>query len=130
MLPELMADRYELGALTLAVSTETEGIVVQWLGRSDARNPDEIVSPYLNSAMIRALSLRVPLVHDFAQLQFFNSSTIATLLRHFREVGERRVTLHVRYAAAQRWQRAFFAGLETTRESLARIRVQSVPPRA
>jgi hypothetical protein len=121
-----MAERHELGELTLAVSTEPAGVVVKWLGRSTAENPDAAVGPYLNTAMARAMSLRLALVHDFTQLAFFNSSTIASLLRHFRDVEARGVVVHVRYAASQRWQRTFFAALETARESATRIRVEAV----
>jgi hypothetical protein len=121
-----MAERHELGDLTLAISTETAGVVVQWLGRSSAPSPEALVGPYLNNAAFRARSLRLPVVHDFTQLQFFNSSTIATLLRHFREVEGRGVLVHVRYAAHQRWQRTFFAALDTVRESATRIRVEPV----
>ncbi len=121
-----MAERHELGDLTLAVSTEPAGVVVQWLGRSNAQNPEPVVAPYLNTAMARAMSLRLALVHDFTQLAFFNSSTISALLRHFREVEARGVVVHVRYAAHQRWQRTFFAALDTARESTTRIRVEPV----
>jgi hypothetical protein len=121
-----MAERHELGDLTLAVSTEPAGVLVQWFGRSNAQTPETVVGPYLNTAMARAMSLRLPLVHDFTQLAFFNSSTISALLRHFREVEGRGVVVHVRYAMQQRWQRTFFAALETTRESTTRIRVEPV----
>jgi len=121
-----MAERHELGDLTLAVSTETEGVVVQWLGRSNAQTPEPLIAPYLNTAMMRAKSLRLALVHDFTQLTFFNSSTISALLRHIRDVEARGVVVRVRYAVHQRWQRTFFEALDIARESSTRIRVEPV----
>ncbi len=121
-----MADRYELGDLTLAVSTETTGVVILWLGKSNAQFPEPQLAPYLGSAILRAHSLRIPLVHDFTQLQFFNSNTISSILRHFRDVETRGVVLHVRYAQNQRWQRTFFAALDTVRDSSTRIRLEAV----
>lgn len=121
-----MAERHEIGELTLAVTVEPRGVVVEWLGKSASMNPDMLVGPYLNTVTVRAMSLRVPLVHDFTQLSFFNSSTISTILRHFRDVEARGVTVHVRYARDQRWQRTFFGALEVTRESATKIRVEAV----
>lgn len=121
-----MAERHEIGELTLAVTVEPRGVVVEWLGKSASMNPDTLVGPYLNTVTLRALSLRVPLVHDFTHLSFFNSSTISTILRHFRDVEGRGVTVHVRYARDQRWQRTFFGALEVTRESATKIRVEAV----
>ncbi len=121
-----MAERHELGELTLAMTVEPRGVVVEWLGKSTAMTPETIIGPYLNTVTMRALSLRVPLVHDFTHLTFFNSSTITTILRHFRDVETRGVTVHVRYAKDQRWQRTFFGALDVTRESATKIRVEAV----
>jgi len=121
-----MAERHEIGDLTLAMTVEPRGVVVEWLGKSAAANPETLIGPYLNTITMRAMSLRVPLVHDFTHLAFFNSSTISTILRHFRDVESRGVVVHVRYAKEQRWQRTFFGALEVTRESATKIRVEAV----
>lgn len=121
-----MAERHEIGDLTLAMTVEPRGVVVEWLGKSAAANPETLIGPYLNTITMRAMSLRVPLVHDFTHLSFFNSSTISTILRHLRDVEARGVVVHVRYAKEQRWQRTFFGALDVTRESATKIRVEAV----
>ncbi len=121
-----MAERHELGELTLAMTVEPRGVVVEWLGKSASMNPESLIGPYLNGLTVRAMSLRVPLVHDFTRLTFFNSSTISTILRHLRDVEARGVPVHVRYAKDQRWQRTFFGALDVTRESATKIKVEAI----
>jgi len=121
-----MTERHQFGELTLAIMVEPRGVVVHWLGKSTASRPEMLLAPFLGAAIVRAMSLRVPLVHDFTELQFFNSSTITAFIRHLRDVEDHEVPVLVRYARAQRWQRAFFDALGVARESTPRMRIEAV----
>ena len=121
-----MTERHMLGDLTLAVTMEPRGIVVEWLGKSTSVDPEALLSPYLGAAAVRAMSLRMLLIHDFTKLQFFNSSTLSTLIRHLRDLETREVQVHVRYARTQRWQRTFFDALGVSRQSSPRMRIEAV----
>ena len=121
-----MSERHEIGELTLTMAVGPSGVVVEWLGKSGAMNPEPLICPHLNTFSVRAMSLRLPLVHDFTRLTFFNSSTITAILRHFRDLEARGLTVHVRYAKDQRWQRIFFGALDVTRESATKIRIEAI----
>lgn len=121
-----MSDRHQLGDLLLQVIVDPRGVVVQWHGKSVAMDPQSLLDPYLSEVIVRARMLRVGLMHDFTTLDFFNSSTISTLLRHFRDVERHEVPIHIRYSKAQRWQRTFFDAFGCAREGTARVRIEPI----
>jgi hypothetical protein len=98
-------------SLTLELTDEGGEVLVRWLGRSTARDPRAFVSPVLQRALELALQQKKPLVLDFRDLDYFNSSTITPVVRllpHVKAQGGRAV---VRFRSDLNWQRLSFSAL-------------------
>ncbi|HSR96722.1 MAG TPA: hypothetical protein VLM79_06700, partial [Kofleriaceae bacterium] len=70
------------GDLTLAVNaTRSDAIELSWLGRSNDRSPDKLLTPYWDAALVEAAERKVPIELHFQKLQHFNSSTITVTIQ-------------------------------------------------
>ena len=98
-------------ALTLRVSEEPGAVVVAWSGRSTALNPADFLIPVLRYALDRACELQRPITLDFSALEYFNSSTMAPVVKVVEEARRRSIAVTLRYDATQRWQELSFAAL-------------------
>lgn len=98
-------------ALTLTVSEEPASVVVTWRGRSTARNPAAFLAPILLQALARACELRRPITLDFRAVEYFNSSTMAPVVRLMEEARRRNARVTLQYDSGQRWQELSFSAL-------------------
>ena len=97
------------GDLTLAVNgTRSDAIELSWLGRSNDRNPDKLLTPYWDAALIEAAERKVPIELHFQKLQHFNSSTITVIIQFIQEARRRGAHLVVFYDQALKWQKLSF----------------------
>lgn len=89
------------GDLTLAVNaTRSDAIELSWLGRSNDRNPDKLLTPYWNATLVEAAERNVPIELHFQKLQHFNSSTITVIIQFIQEARRRGAHLVVFYDQA------------------------------
>ena len=97
------------GDLTLAVNaTRSDAIELTWLGRSNHRDPDKLLTPYWDAALVEAAERRVPIELHFQKLQHFNSSTITVIIQFIQEARRRGAQLVVFYDQALKWQKLSF----------------------
>jgi hypothetical protein len=100
-------------ALTLALHEEPHAVVVAWHGRSTARDPGEFVIPVLWRALELACESRRPIRLDFRALEYFNSSTMAPVVKLIEEARRRDAAVTLEYDASQRWQELSFSALRS-----------------
>jgi hypothetical protein len=115
------------GNYTLRIDeAEGGGLVVSWLGRIDERHPSISVQPYLEDVMERAFAAGRELHFRLEELQHFNSSTIAVLVRLIHRVPELKGQLTITYDPTKMWQRMCCDVLARFEESVQGLRVREV----
>ncbi len=100
--------------LVVSVTTESGAITARWRGKSQAMDPSAVLAPTFAEIVTTAVSEGLPVVHDFCELDFFNSATVSAIVRHLKALGERQISSTVRYDGSLRWQRTFFDALAIT----------------
>jgi hypothetical protein len=102
----------EVGDLRIdVVEDETPRLVLTWRGKSNARQADKIVGPYLALALTRAQAIACPLELHFEHLAHFNSSTIASVIQLIQTARARGARLIVYSDPRRQWQRLSFDAL-------------------
>ncbi len=114
------------GPLTIGICESDDGVRLEWRGRSMSREPGRFLLPVLAKALDRGIRAGKPLVIDFQQLEYLNSSTITPVIRILEQArrGTHRVT--VVYAKDLKWQALSFTALELFRTPDKRIDVLGV----
>jgi hypothetical protein len=80
-------------------------------GRSSDRHPEHILGPYFASALSAAAEQAVGLELHFEELDYFNSSTITSLIQLIQEARAKGIPLIYVYDPALRWQKLSFDAL-------------------
>jgi hypothetical protein len=107
----MSVQRFVSGALTLDLRDEGPDVVVEWSGRSIAREPGVFILPVLTQAMEIAQKQRKRAVFDFRTLVYLNSSTITPLVRVLEQAKKSGARLTVRYKNELKWQALAFSAL-------------------
>src|SRR5689334_23912456 len=111
------------GDLTLAVNVmRSDAIELSWLGRSNDRNPDKLLTPYWDAALVEAAERKVPIELHFQKLQHFNSSTITVIIQFIQEARRRGAHLVVFYDQALKWQKLSFEAMKVFVSELFQLR--------
>jgi hypothetical protein len=82
-----------------------------WKGRSGARSPAAVLTPYFERALADVSARGVPLEMHFEQLEHFNSSTVAALIHLIQSARSRDVRLIFVYDQNLKWQKLSFDAL-------------------
>src|SRR5882757_6789792 len=91
---------------------EEEGVLrLHWRGKSNARQPELQLNPFLADMAGRAQAAKAGLDMHFEELEFFNSSTITVIIQHVKDLREKGVKLVLSYDKNQKWQKIFFDAL-------------------
>jgi hypothetical protein len=102
------------GQLSIKATTPGSGatpLQLRLRGRSSDRHPEHILGPYFASALTAASQQQVPLELHFEELDYFNSSTITSLIQLIQEARAKEIKLTYVYDAALRWQKLSFDAL-------------------
>lgn len=101
------------GDLRIAASVvgEPPAVRLAWSGKSNARQADQLILPYLERALAHAASLGASLELRFEALGHFNSSTIASLINLIQLAQKQGVRLVVVSDPKRQWQRLSFDAL-------------------
>jgi hypothetical protein len=98
------------GDLTITVE-EGATLRLEWLGKSNDRQPQKVLEPYFDKCLEAADAKKVALEMHFEKLDYFNSSTISSLIQMIQKARTRSVKLVIQYNAAIRWQKLSFDAL-------------------
>ncbi len=85
---------------------------LDWRGRSNSRDPELAISPFLEQALVEADKHSGRIEMHFEAMEYFNSSTIVALIRVINAAKKAKVTLQLHYDDALKWQSLVFAPLK------------------
>src|SRR5512133_2394303 len=85
---------------------------LDWLGRSDSRNPVEVIGPFFERVIAEAAHHGHFIDIHFEALEYFDSSTIATVIHLINSARKGSVSLRIHYDASLRWQALAFDALK------------------
>jgi hypothetical protein len=102
----------QLGDVTARLDRASAGLLrVHLAGRSASREAGATLAPLFEKLLAEAAAGSCVLALHFEQLEYFNSSTIAALVRFIRSVNERAILLTIVFDGKQRWQAMSFDAL-------------------
>lgn len=110
--------------LEIRVSKETNEYIMYWIGKSELRNPSEVINPYLLEVLseVSGGSLNV----DFKKLEFMNSSTFPALLSFMKNCESKGIKTIFQYNKNETWQVASFKPLIAISKSLKNVTIEGV----
>jgi hypothetical protein len=94
------------------VRKSADRLSLEWRGRSNARDPQRTLGPWLTLLLDEAQRAKASLELHFESLAYFNSSTVAALLQFVAAARQLRTPLDLSYDAQLRWQRQSFEALQ------------------
>jgi hypothetical protein len=120
-------EKLQISDLTIDV-VETPESVLQctWLGKSNERNPPEILKPWFDKLLGEARDRRGSIEMRFEKLEHFNSSTITALIRLIQACRKGDLKLVMVYDQNLKWQRLSFDALRVFEKSDDLFRLTSV----
>ncbi len=118
-----IVNRYVEGDLALEVSQSPGEVRVVWRGKSGDREPGRFLMPVLAEVLERARAANAKLVHDFAALEYMNSSTFTPVVKAVDEARRAGVPLVLEYSVARKWQALSFSALRTFETQDGRISI-------
>jgi hypothetical protein len=108
--------QFSLNKETLRIDvTCTSLIRAHFRGRSAIQEADTVFVPLFDTLVADARQKGLHVHLHFEELEFFNSSTISSLLRCILAMRDKGVRTMIRYDGRQKWQQAFFEGLAMLR---------------
>lgn len=92
-----------LGELTIEVQETPAELQMVWRGRSTDREPDLVLTPFLEMIFARRAGRSISL--DLQGLAYMNSSTLIPIMKLVKRCMSESISLTVRYSTAIRWQK-------------------------
>ena len=105
--------RWTQGDLSLEMAERNGELRVTWRGKSSDREPSRFLVPVLTAALERAREASLPLVLDFRELEYMNSSTFTPVVKALDESRRLSVPIVLEYSLARKWQALSFSALRT-----------------
>jgi hypothetical protein len=94
-----------------ALAVARAPLQLRFRGRSSDRHPENVLGPYFATALASAAAHEGALELHFEELDYFNSSTITSLIQLIQEARAQGVKLTYVYDPALRWQKLSFDAL-------------------
>ena len=105
----------EVDGLSIRPATEGRSLRFTWTGRSTARDPGASLVPYFLGALYQ-VAAGTTIEMDFQAVEYFNSSTIGSLIYLVEEARRQSVPLVFVYDRRLKWQELSFAPLRVLRD--------------
>jgi hypothetical protein len=99
------------GDLNIGVEEQATTLLLTWLGKSSERQPGKFLEPFFDGVIEHADAKKIAIEMRFEKLEYFNSSTISSLIQMLQKARTRSVRLVIQYNAAIRWQKLSFDAL-------------------
>ncbi|MCC7381117.1 MAG: hypothetical protein IT384_04770 [Deltaproteobacteria bacterium] len=98
--------------LTIELDRSTEGVIrLDWIGKSNARQPSQILGPFFDSVADQAAQSQSMIEMHFERMEHFNSSTITAVIRFIQHLRAQGVRLKIVFDGALKWQKLSFEAL-------------------
>lgn len=115
--------RWEQGELTLELTVGPQELRLTWRGKSSDREPSKFLAPVLAESLDLARQEGLPLVMDFTDLGYMNSSTFTPVVKALDESRRLSVPVVLEYSLERKWQALSFSALRTFETLDGRIKV-------
>lgn len=112
--------------LTLELREEEGAVYVVWTGRSTGREPGPFIVPVLTRAIDLVRETNKPLILDFQNISFMNSSTLTPIIRLLDRARRTVSTVRILYKRELKWQELNFTALEVFQTPDHRIEIRGV----
>ena len=99
-----------LGDLEIEVGNSS-AVRLVFRGKSNHREPDAVLRPLFHEVIKNATANRTAVELHFEKLEFFNSSTITSVIHFIKDLRSRQIATQVTYDATHKWQKVFFDAL-------------------
>ena len=99
------------GDLRIDVDRQGSLLRCEWRGRSVDRDADATLRPFFDRLLAAAQKLGASVEMHFEELDYFNSSTIGTLITFIQRSRRQKVMLRIVYAGGIKWQTLSFDAL-------------------
>jgi hypothetical protein len=121
-----MSELFKSGKLTLEIEEGNSGININWIGKSDDRNPGNFIYPLLLENLKKGTESNMNLVLNFQNLEFMNSSTITPIVKILQEAKNGNSSVKIVYSNSLKWQELSFSALEIFETNDKRIEITGV----
>jgi hypothetical protein len=98
-------EKYAEGDLAIDVAQEGALVRLHWRGKSNARDPGATLHPFLDGVASTAKASGAVVEMRLNDLEYFNSSTLAALIRAIRRFKEQGTKIVITYQESTGWQR-------------------------
>jgi hypothetical protein len=115
----LKVDNFEIKVLE-----QNDLVKLQWLGRSELRNPAEVLNPYLDSIVTKLKGKNI--VVDYSKLEYMNSSTVPPIIKFIKSCNQNELNTKVHFDKNSEWQNASFKPLQTVCMVLKNVVVEGI----
>jgi hypothetical protein len=119
-------ETYKADTLTLELREEEGAVYVVWTGRSTGRDPGPFIVPVLQKAIEMVRENSKPLILDFQNIAFMNSSTLTPIIRLLERARRSVSTIRILYKRELKWQELNFSALEVFQTPDQRIEIRGV----
>lgn len=117
---------FEDGPLALRLVETDEEIRLEWRGMSMAREPGQFLLPVLSRVLERGSAQGKPVVIDFQNVEYLNSSTMTPVIRTLEQARRGKNQVRIVYKKDLKWQALSFTALELFRTQDSRIDVRGI----
>ncbi|MCP5500943.1 MAG: hypothetical protein H7A25_13630 [Leptospiraceae bacterium] len=108
---------------SIHISEEENKVILKWKGKSEFRNPSEILNPYFDEILSELKSAELHV--DFTGLEFMNSSTFPAILNFMKKCDQLSLKTLFIYNASSEWQNASFKPLKMIGSKLNHINFEA-----
>lgn len=98
-------DTYAEGDLKIDVAPEPGTTRLVWRGKGNARDPGATLHPFFATVAARAKASGTLVELRLNDLEYFNSSTLAAIIRGIRRFRDDGTRVRITYASTSGWQR-------------------------
>ena len=113
------------GDLEVRVTEKPEGLVLEWRGKSNDRQPARILDPYFGQLVEEAARRSLCVEMRFEGLEHFNSATITSIIGLVQQARAKSVKLVLVYARGLKWQKLSFDALRVLGKSDGLLEIRS-----
>ena len=101
------------GDLLVEARAAHEKLRIDWSGRSNARHPGALLTPYFEAVLIRARDGGCGIESHFERLEFFNSSTVTAVIQFIHQARAQGTALAITFDSELKWQALSFEALKS-----------------
>jgi hypothetical protein len=121
-------DNFNSGNLAIEVSKPQPTLMrLDWRGKSNDRQPGKMLTPFFATATAEAVSAKASMEMHFEKLEYFNSSTITSIIQLIQSLRQQKVPLTIFFAGNVKWQKLGFDALRIFEKGDGLLTFKAIP---